>query len=266
MLKRAPQLRSLSEAAIADGCRRGEIVFQDGVATPVVRGAAALGIANADLGPHADGNGYGGTIVGLTTNVSVPSDSWVIVAYHWVFTANLTGFSDNGPGLTWSFTQFTSGTDKLAVGYAWAASGMASGTTILPALSNTDHDHRNMNGMAISGGDSASFIRAGSVGSGAASPWSCSVTLDSSTDMLVAATMTEPSPTWTTGTKDNDESDNAADHFLSLGHRLPGASGSQSVSGTIAFSGYVAGALAFKEAAAAGAAYTTRTGGVVVVT
>jgi hypothetical protein len=213
----------------------------------------ALGIANADLGTHSDAGGYGGAPTGMVTNVVVPASSWVIVAYHNVFTGAVTAFTDNGPGLTWAISTFVDASNNhLAIGRAWAPAGMASGTTITPTLSNTDHDHRNMCGMSISGGDSSSFERAGSVGSGAASPWSASVTLDNSTDMIVGATLTEPSATWTTGTKDNDEADDAADHFVGLGHRLPGASGSQTVSGTISFaSNWVAGAIALKEAAAA---------------
>ena len=55
-LRLSPQLRGLSEAAIADGFRRGLIAFQDGIATPVVIGAATASDnfdrANGPLGSN----------------------------------------------------------------------------------------------------------------------------------------------------------------------------------------------------------------------
>lgn len=195
----------------------------------------AWAVGQADLGPHADAGGYGGTPTALTTNVTVASNSWVFVAISWYFSANVSSVS--GGGLTWTVLQNGGSASRLAIARAWAPSGLASSTAITPSFSSGDHDHRNMAGASFTGGDSSSFDANGVFGSGASGTafTTGNVTAAGANELLVcAATVTGTGTSTVTSPAvfDNDEADNAADHTVIVGHRILTSSGTYTIAGS----------------------------------
>ena len=166
----------------------------------------------------------------LTTTVAAGSNAWVFVLMYWDGADTLSGIS--GGSLTWNFSQV----GNWAIAYGWAPSGMA-GSSLSLTWTGGDIQNKYARACSFLGGDSSSFVAAGTKQTGSGTTWSNSITTTNATELVIGTALSGNGATSTPsgGSELWDEATGSGSDVVAMWREVASA-GATSLAGTWSFS------------------------------